>query len=138
MTLHLSLKELWFRMIQKGIKYEEYRDINPHYVSLLLEPDKNLTRKGFHELFGKNGCYTVYSKQEYVDLVKDFIEVGLLTWKPIDKACLSLGYPKRGDLSRHLNKNVHKIRIGKPNPEWCPQEAVDQECFVIELLMRKE
>ena len=36
-TLHLNLERKWFEMILKEIKKDEYREIKPHYVSLLFD-----------------------------------------------------------------------------------------------------
>jgi len=40
--LHLSLKEKWYRMIEKGEKKEEYREITQYWVRRLVQKESPL------------------------------------------------------------------------------------------------
>jgi hypothetical protein len=41
----------------------------------------------------------------------------------------TLGYPKKGDTSRRMIKEIDSIKVGKCNPEWGAPE--DKEVFII-------
>ena len=41
----------------------------------------------------------------------------------------TLGYPKKGDTSRRMVKEIDSIKVGKGNPEWGAPE--DKEVFII-------
>lgn len=92
MILYLALKKKWYRFTEYGYKLEEYRDINEYWV-------KRLTYE------------------------KHFENVEQLLSKPIKfkefgSVMLTLGYPKKDDASRHLEKQIDQITIGEGKFEW--------------------
>lgn len=100
MNLQLSLIGKWFKMSDDLIKTEDYRDINDYWIKRLI--DKN---------FSWN-CQTLELIQQHLEACPNGF------WKKFTKNTITLGYPKKGDLSR-ISQFEHagiEIRTGKP--EW--------------------
>lgn len=87
--LHLSLKQIWYDLIESGEKLEEYRLINDYWVKRLVQK--------------------VYLPIDAVPMV--FI-------KPYTHVELSLGYPKADDWSRRMLFEIESISIGRGNMNW--------------------
>lgn len=94
MKLTLPLKKKWFRMIKRGTKLEEYREIGKYWAKRLL--------KNYPEYYNKI--------QALHDSANGF--------KKFDKLVFTLGYPKADDAKRRLEFNNPKIRIGEGRPKW--------------------
>ena len=86
--LHLSLKEIWFRMIISGVKKEEYREINDYWKRrLVVSEEYNL----------------LDDEVEYVEF--DYIE-------------FTLGYPKSDDKERRAIFKFEGIKRSTGRAEW--------------------
>ena len=120
MTLHLSLKEKWFRMIQSGEKREEYREITPYWMKRLCWDDD------YNEPMSKEDidylCASPY--------VGNMFDTG---WKPkpFTDVHFTLGYPKADDAARHMTRQIADITIGTGRPEWGAVEG--KQYFVLKL-----
>lgn len=70
MTLHLNVTREWFEMTLKGIKKDEYRDIKPHYISLLFDwKQTGMHRERFlKSLLEDDHFLKVYAQE----LIKDY------------------------------------------------------------------
>ena len=135
-VLVLPLKEKWYRMIESGIKTEEYRELTPYWCNRIL----------YHCPLGIDGYWG--------DSTTNPNEVGVLTraiefnkdrpYETLHHLLIdnygtrgythvefTLGYPKKGDTSRRMVKEIDSIKIGKGNPEWGAPE--DKEVFIIKL-----
>lgn len=112
-TLTLSLKKKWFDMIASGEKTEEYREITPYW-------QKRLLRCG-------NAChgYCIVMGEIICPMCR------YLKYTDFDTVVLTLGYPRKGDLSRRMVFKVSEIFINTGKPEWGAES--DKEYFVIKL-----
>ena len=129
MTLHLPLKERWFRMIQSGEKKEEYREITPYWMKRLMNcyssDRKECVAGGCARIIdGKPSCngepWRCFTKQHCYPLLCYNAEVEF-----------TLGYPKSDDADRHTVKRIKEIAIGTGRPEWGAEPG--KEYFVIKL-----
>ena len=120
MNLQLSLKKNWFEMTKKGIKSEDYRDVNIYWVKRLLL----YSNKGINV---KNG----WRNNQIEDIINDLIETEgdieqleyqldnwYLSFKPFKTNTMTLGYPKKTDTERILKLEHKGIEIRTGNPEW--------------------
>lgn len=107
-TLRLTLKNIWFQLIRRGIKKEEYRDISPYYQTRLCA---NYDAKSME----CQGCKTNYCRP-----VPKFDEVHF-----------TLGYPTDQDLEKHMVVKTKGLRKGWGRPLWgcSPSKRV----FIIDL-----
>ena len=101
--LYLPLKEQWYRMIESGIKTEEYREINKHWCKRLV-------------------------RYMYLPDRMEFAPMAFM--KPYTHVEFSLGYPKRDDWSRRMRFEISNISMGRGESEW---GAPDKDVFKIEL-----
>ena len=76
-TLHLSLKEKWFRMIQSGEKREEYRELTDYWY-------KRLTNGGVIKRFDIVHFTLGYPKRDDPDrhLTRAIADITIGTGKP--------------------------------------------------------
>lgn len=95
--LTLSLKKQWFDLIARGIKLEEYREINDYWTVRLQHVYKNNA--------GMISSYMHYPE-------------GGEVFKKFEKVVFTLGYPKAEDTSRRLEFKNPKIRIDYGRAEW--------------------
>ena len=112
-TLTLSLKKKWFDMIASGEKTEEYREITPYW-------QKRLLRCG-------NACdgYSIVMGEIICPICR------YLKYTDFDTVVFTLGYPRKGDLSRRMEFEVSDISIDCGRPEWGAEP--DKAYFVIKL-----
>lgn len=108
-TLHLPLKEKWYRMTESGEKPEEYREINHYWAKRILK-DYPITWR-----FNMTMCIEAGNFEMFYGK----------TFGGWDAAHLTLGYPKADDTSRNMTKEIKEIVIGKGNPEWGATEGKD-------------
>lgn len=123
--LYFPLFAKWYDMIASGVKPEEYRDITPHYIQMLL-------------LFkSESGKYVRLKKTEAeiysanLDMMQQHIDNGILIYRNFALATLTKGYPKKSDNSRRMTFEVLGIAIGKGNAEW--GAPTDRQVFIIKL-----
>ena len=64
-TLHLNRKREWFELILKGIKFDEYREIKLHNISLLFNwKESGMSRERFtSSLIDDDHFLKVYAKE---------------------------------------------------------------------------
>ena len=111
-TLQLSLEKQWFEMTNAGIKPEDYRLITPYWCNrLLLWNGESLTKSQWYERL----CAGEHSTEF---LIKKYITLGFITFKPFTQNKMTLGYPKSTDTERILNLEHKGIEIRTGNPEW--------------------
>lgn len=113
--LHLPLKEKWYRMIERGEKKEEYREINYYWAKRILKDYPIDLRLRMSICIEINDYTMFYGK----------------TFGGWDKVHLTLGYPKKDDISRNMVKEIKEIVIDKGKPEWGALEG--KYYFVIRL-----
>ena len=104
-TLTLPLQKKWFRLIQRGIKKEEYREIGFYwsirFLGLIISKKFNL----IHERF-----VTMQN-------IKDDLN-NVLAIDKFDRLVFTLGYPQKDNKERRLEFKNPKIRIDEGLPEW--------------------
>jgi hypothetical protein len=124
-VLVLPLKEKWYRMIESGIKTEEYRELTPYWCNRILY-DYPLGINGYWNSVLGNSEY--FNKNHpYVTLHHLLIDnYGTRGYTHVE---FTLGYPKKGDTSRRMVKEIDSIKVGKGNTEWGAPE--DKEVFII-------
>lgn len=112
MDLQLSLKTKWFEMTKKGIKKEDYREINEYWFKRLIFNYKKVFRYCTgHEW---DSCQF---RDEYIKLIIGKKRT-MIAAKPFEYNIMTLGYPKKDDSSR-IFKIKHKgIEIRTGNPGW--------------------
>ena len=111
-NLQLSLKTKWFEMTKALIKDEDYRLITHYWCNrLLLFDGKSISKSEWAKIIGD----TELSKEF---IIKKYIDMGFITFKPFTKNTMALGYPKTGDTERTLILEHKGIEIRTGNPEW--------------------
>lgn len=125
-TLHITQQKKWFDMVAAGIKKEEYREIKPYWAKRLIdisgppEEEKGENRTIPHDIV--------------FDLARH-------PWQEVLKAYYSKfrsyhivesrnGYAKDAPVIRWTHKG---IRVGTPNPDWCPPGFQGQTFFILEI-----
>lgn len=108
-NLRLPLKRKWFEMTKKGIKKEDYREINPRYMSrfLLFQGDK-MSQRFWDSTFTPNVSLKTSLKIFEEDI--SFVDFGC--------NIMTLGYPKSNDSERIIKLKHKGIEIQEGNPEW--------------------
>ncbi|WP_426473436.1 hypothetical protein [Chryseobacterium balustinum] len=105
MNLQLSLKKQWFEMTKAGIKTEDYRDINKHWIQRLIQPLYN--REAW-----KN-------EQEIINnIIENKEHFSRNRMKYFSSNTMTLGYPKSDDAERIIKFEHAGIEIREGNPEW--------------------
>lgn len=122
--LTLVLKAIWYRMIQCGIKKEEYREITPYWVNRLLQ-------ERVHVPFEEDQYKRLHLKpgeRIIVENLKQLIACGNLSYiyKPGDEVEFAHGYGKDRPTMLRI---IESITIGKGNPDWGAKK--DKEYFII-------
>ena len=109
--LYLPLKKEWYELIEKGIKIEEYRSIDPYWV-------KRLTTLKY-----KTDILYSMTRGELIERIKEEA-----FFKRFDAVRFSYGYTKRT-----MTFICEGIKIGKGKPEW---GAPEEEVFIIKRGLR--
>ena len=126
-VLVLPLKEKWYRMIESGIKTEEYRELTPYWCNRILY-DCPLGIDGYwNNVLGNSE----YFNKEHPYVTLHHILIGEYGTRGYTHVEFTLGYPKKGDTSRRMLKEIDSIKVGKGNPEWGAPE--DKEVFIIKI-----
>lgn len=105
--LILPLKKQWWDMIKSGVKKEEYREKKPFYIIRF----SGGLMKDISEVEADPDTICKVFNRRYSNV------------------SFTLGYPKADDLSRRMNFNSPKLRIGTGNPDWGAEQG--KEYFVI-------
>lgn len=114
-TLYFPLKAKWYEMIESLIKPEEYRGITAYWIVRLFRYENGL----------KISRDTANFLASNIAILKLWIELGILVFKPFDFAKFSYGYTKRT-----MTFEIESITIGKGKPEW---GAPTEDVFIIKL-----
>jgi len=112
LLLQLSLITKWFQMTKQLIKREDYRLITPYWCNrLLLWRGKSISKSQWIQKIGDREYSTEF-------LMKKYINLGFITFKPFDFNIMTLGYPKATDTEKILKLEHKGIEIRTGNPEW--------------------
>lgn len=115
-TLHLPLKKEWYRMIESGVKTEEYREIKPYWKKRLV--DYKTLKTYYDWILLRNVMLG-----KWTDTCQRFT-------KGYTHVKFSYGYTKRT-----MTFEIESITIGKGYLKWgAPTENV----FIIKLGKRSE
>ena len=88
-NLQLSLKKEWFDLTNPEGKTEDYREITPYWCNrFLLFNGHSMPAKWWGYVRNYEGC-------SFIKSIKSDT-----TFKPFENNIMTLGYPKKGDLSR--------------------------------------
>lgn len=109
--LYLPLKKEWYLLIEKGIKTEDYRLIDPYWA-------KRLTTIKY-----KTDILYSMTRQELIEALKEEA-----SFKIFDAVQFSYGYTKR-----KMVYICESIEIGKGKTEW---GAPEEEVFIIKRGLR--
>ncbi len=106
MNLQLSLKKKWFEMTKKGIKTEDYREINAYWFKRIV--------------FKWRDIVLYHGYNDITDEIAEYILLSSEMWgyNPFETNTMTLGYPKSGDSNRILKLKHKGIEIRTGNPEW--------------------
>lgn len=109
MNLQLSLKAKWFEMTKKGIKTEDYREINNYWAKRLL-------------LIKFTGCdgekLTDSELYSVITHNLDILQLHINGFRHFKTNKMTLGYPKSTDTERILKLEHKGIEIRTGNTEW--------------------
>lgn len=108
-TLFLPLKAKWYELIEKGIKTEEYREINPHWA-------KRITTIRY-----KTDILYSLPQNQLIEEIKE-----IWSFKDFKRVRFSYGYT-----NRTMEFKCDGIEIGKGNPDW--GAPLEEEVFIIKL-----
>lgn len=108
-TLNLPLKAKWYRLIESGVKKEEYREIKDYWTKRICK---------FANPFPNISCGKECNfRTELCDSIVP---------NNIEYVCFSYGYTKR-----RMKYEVKSISVGKGNPQW--GAPTDKEVFIFKL-----
>ena len=117
-VLTLTVSKQWFDMIVANEKTEEYREIKPYWVARLFQCNSNI--------FDVRYIASVLGGR--TDLLKRYIYIQRIVWKPFTHVLFINGYRKD---STRIEKEIASISIGKPKKGLCPDKWLDTEFFII-------
>jgi hypothetical protein len=118
--LHQPLKAKWYRMIESGIKPEEYREATVYWVRRLYHCDLY-----FDWCKESKFCIGCSAINELVTKTNntDYTHVQF-----------SLGYPKKDDESRRMTFELKAIEYRKGREEWGAEKG---KKYLVEVLGRR-
>jgi len=125
-VLHLTQQKKWFDMTADGIKKEEYRQIKPYWVKRLIDivgpPEEE---KGENRNIPDNIAFDLL-RHPLQQVLKDYYS----KLNTFNMVVSKNGYSKNAPVItwRHIG-----IRVGTPNPEWCPPEFHGKTFFILEI-----
>lgn len=112
-------------MIASGKKKEEYREIKPYWVKRLIDINYPEEEKGGNRTIPDNIVFDV-AHHPWQEVLKAYYS----KFKDFDRIISKNGYSKGAPEITWLHKG---IRIGTPNPEWCPPEFHGKTFFILEI-----
>ena len=118
--LYQPLKAKWYRMIEAGIKNEEYREPTVYWVRRLFHCDMY-----FDWCKESKWCFGCSSLNELASMKKntDYTHVQF-----------SLSYPKKGDESRRMTFELKGIEYREGREEWGAEKG---KKYLVEVLGRR-
>lgn len=117
-VLTLTISKQSFDMILSGEKTEEYMWIKPYWVARLFQFNSNIF----------DMRYIASVLEGRTDLLKRYIYIQRIVWKPFTHVIFINGYSKD---STRIEKEIESITIGKPKKGLCPDKWLDTEFFII-------
>ena len=114
MNLQLSLKTKWFEMTKKGIKTEDYREINNYWAKRLLLI-KFTGSEG--EKVTDSELYSVITQN------LDILQLHVNGFNEFQFNIMTLSYPKSTDSERILKLEHKGIEIRTGNPDWGAEQG---------------
>lgn len=114
MNLQLPLTTQWFEMTKSGEKIEDYRIIDNYFCNRFLLYKGEIKSNSWWKCNYTN--WTI--KSSMIQNLKKGLELGDITFKPFATNVMTLGYPKKTDLSKRLKYKHEGIEIREGNPKW--------------------
>lgn len=118
--LHLPLRERWYKMIESGVKTEEYREITKYWhkrIAWCYKWCSGMYLKKFNEDdFLTNGFCASCKNLEHFEKIREGCKVARFRY----------GYTKQC-----MDYEITHIRVGYGKPEWGAPK--DRLVFIIEL-----
>jgi hypothetical protein len=111
-NLQLTLIKKWFDLTKSGEKTEDYREITSFWCNRLLLFDGKSKNKSFWE----NEFLNVLDAISFKNIVNEN-DRGV-SFKPVNKNIMTLGYPSFDDRERYLYLDHKGIEIGTGRPDW--------------------
>lgn len=105
--LYFPLKAKYYKMIERGEKREEYREIRSYWLNRLRDKARTCVDKKICRCKCTRECW----------------EIDRCGFEPFDAVCFSYGYTKR-----RMLWECKGITFGQGRPEW---GAPDYETFII-------
>ncbi len=115
-NLQLSLIKKWFDLTKSGEKTEDYREITSFWCNRLLLFDGKSKNKTFWE----NEFLNVFDAVSFKKMVNGYSRH--ITFKPVSKNIMTLGYPSFDDRERYLILEHNGIEIGTGREIWGADE----------------
>lgn len=131
-TISFNVKKQWFELYKAKTKCAEYREINPFWTKRLLYNNAPLWWDKNLELLTEEQYYQ--DRTEYVSMIKNLIHDEILKPKTFKIVQIMCGYPHRNDMDRRIFAIWKSLTIGKPNPQWAPQEMWNNDVYCINML----
>lgn len=110
LMLDLILKSMWYWMIHRGEKLEEYREIKAYWIVRMMEE----VDMGFHS-YKKVSRETAEFYENNPHLLKNALYHGSMRFKDFDGVVFRLGYFKDRP---SMIKPIKDIIVGQGCPEW--------------------
>lgn len=107
MNLQLSLKKNWFEMTQKGIKKEDYRELNLYWFKRLVFNSKKVIN-----------YLNIKTDDDVRNICKDAFWSKTFGFKPFLENIMTLGYPAKNNKDKILKIKHKGIEIRTGNPDW--------------------
>lgn len=126
-TISFNVNKQWFELYKARTKCTEYREITPFWTKRLLynnapewwdKDDEEHTEELFY-----------HDRSAYVRIIEDLIIDEIYKPKTFEVVQIMCGYPKRNELDRRYFAWWISLTIGKPNPQWAPQEMWNMNLF---------
>lgn len=122
--LHITQQKKWFDMVAAGMKNEEYREIKPYWVNRLLTYSPTMSHE---EWYPEELCRQLLKFPHDWDTTIHLYGGKFRSYEAVQSRH---GYSKDARVIRWTHKG---IRVGTPNPEWCPPEFHGKTFFILEI-----
>ncbi len=120
--LHLILKAQWYKMIESGVKKEEYRDLKPYWMKRLFRViDEECS--SYENIDSE--CAEFYCAPENISIFKKDL-TDITFERKYDYVTFHYGYT-----SRSMTFRIKDIRVWKGKSEWGAEAG--KQYFVIRL-----
>lgn len=118
-TLTLSLKKEWFNMTASGEKKEDYRDITPYWCKRLIWFHAGITKWELEKIIEDIDAARFRSDNpSYYNMVQEILKPYNAELAFYNRTTITLGYPKKDDLTRRKTYVNAGITVGFGRKEW--------------------